>query len=97
MSARQYLIAYDIPLDGRRTRLAKLLERYGDRVQYSVFMANLTPTQSIRLQVELEDIMRAGEDSILICDLGPSGRPARARCTWLGQQRLLTPQGTIII
>ena len=36
-----YLITYDVTNNSRRTRLSKLLEGYGDRVQYSVFEADL--------------------------------------------------------
>ncbi len=32
-----YLISYDITADNRRNALAKLLEGFGSRVQYSVF------------------------------------------------------------
>ncbi len=32
-----WVVAYDIPDDRRRTRLAKALEGFGDRVQGSVF------------------------------------------------------------
>ena len=32
-----YVVSYDIPDAKRRTRLAKTLKDYGDRVQYSVF------------------------------------------------------------
>ena len=32
-----YVIAYDIPNDRRRQKIADLLEGYGKRVQYSVF------------------------------------------------------------
>jgi len=33
---RRYLIVYDTSDDVRRTKVAKKLESYGDRVQYSV-------------------------------------------------------------
>ena len=33
------LVAYDIPDDRRRARVAKVLLRFGPRVQYSVFLA----------------------------------------------------------
>ena len=32
-----YLVTYDITDDQRRTKVAKILEDFGDRVQYSVF------------------------------------------------------------
>jgi len=39
------VIAYDITDDKRRRKLAKFLEGYGDRVQYSVFEARLNKRQ----------------------------------------------------
>ena len=39
------VISYDIPADKRRTKLAQLLENYGQRVQYSVFECLLTGRQ----------------------------------------------------
>jgi len=38
-----YVIAYDIDDDKRRSRISKLLEEYGVRVQESVFECNLSP------------------------------------------------------
>mgnify|MGYP002748130839 FL=1 len=38
---RRTLIAYDIPDDKRRGRIAKLLLTYGDRIQYSVFIVDI--------------------------------------------------------
>lgn len=55
----RYVVAYDIEPDRIRTRIAKLLEGYGDRVQYSVFECLLEPQDvtelSSRLIHELED------------------------------------------
>lgn len=46
---RLYLICYDIVADSRRNRVAKLLLRYGLRVQKSVFECVLTPKQQEQL------------------------------------------------
>jgi CRISPR-associated protein Cas2 len=43
------VIAYDISDDRRRTRLARLLLDYGDRLQHSVFEADLTPDDIERI------------------------------------------------
>lgn len=40
-AARRTLIAYDVPDDARRLRMAKAALQYGDRVQYSVFVVAL--------------------------------------------------------
>ena len=37
MGKRLYAVAYDIPDDTRRVKLANLLKSYGERVQLSVF------------------------------------------------------------
>ncbi|MFI8774620.1 CRISPR-associated endonuclease Cas2 [Gordonia sp. NPDC062954] len=37
------LVAYDITEDRRRARLAALLQAWGDRIQYSVFICHLPP------------------------------------------------------
>lgn len=47
------VIAYDIPDDRRRARLARFLEGYGERVQKSVFECDLQPTEYERLVAEL--------------------------------------------
>jgi len=39
--AARYVVCYDVPDDKRRLRLAKCLDGYGDRIQYSVFEAVL--------------------------------------------------------
>jgi len=42
-SRTHYIIAYDVTDDANRTRLSKLLLDYGERVQKSVFEADLDP------------------------------------------------------
>lgn len=88
-SARRTLIAYDVTDDPRRLRLATEILKYGDRVQYSVFMVDATPTRLARLLRALEELMEPGQDSVLVCDLGPLGVADRA-VTWLGRVRPVT-------
>lgn len=70
-NVRRFLIAYDVSDDRRREKVAKLLQHYGQRVQYSVFIADLNPSQHRTMRLDLRDRIRAG-DSIIVCDLGPS-------------------------
>jgi len=68
MRARRhnYLVAYDIPDDARRLKVARLLERYCERKQYSVFMCWLYSRQLERLKEELLKLTIAEEDNLLI-------------------------------
>lgn len=95
---RFYVVAYDIPDDGRRTRVARTLESYGDRLQYSVFVVIAGPARLIRLRAELAKRIVAAEDSIAVFDLGilDSKRIERT-VTFIGVKRNLTPSDVIIL
>ncbi len=61
-----YIVSYDSPNDRRRTRLAKLLEDYGVRVQYSVFEFDMPPRAFDRLRLEILNLIDLEEDNIRI-------------------------------
>jgi CRISPR-associated protein Cas2 len=69
--ARRFVVANDVADDARRTRMAHVLERYGDRVQYSVFVVALGAAGLVRMKAEVVAVMKPEEDSVLLCDLGP--------------------------
>jgi len=60
----RYVIAYDIPSDKRRNKVARALEGHGERVQYSVFECRLTAAQFQRLWEELSTLIDDQQDSI---------------------------------
>ena len=49
-----YLISYDISNDKRRKKLSDLLDKYGQRVNYSVYECVLTQTKLNKLLYEIE-------------------------------------------
>ncbi|MCA2643436.1 MAG: CRISPR-associated endonuclease Cas2 [Microcystis aeruginosa Ma_QC_Ch_20071001_S25] len=59
-----YLICYDIVDDRRRTRVARLLEAYGVRIQKSVFESVLNPAQYEKLQARLLQLLERREDQL---------------------------------
>lgn len=62
-----YVISYDISIDKRRNKLAKLLEGAGQRVQYSVFECDLTTTQYRKIETRINKLIRPTEgDSVRI-------------------------------
>lgn len=65
-------ISYDIPCNKRRYRLAKLLSSYGERVQYSVFEAHLSPHQLLTLRKKVGQLIKPKEDSVRFYTLGES-------------------------
>jgi len=66
-----YVVAYDIPGDKRRLKVARALEGHGERVQYSVFECQLTGKQFEALWKELEELIEPQEDSLRAYRLCP--------------------------
>lgn len=49
----QYLAAYDVTNDRQRERVARVLNRYGERIQRSVFVLWLQPDDVPELRREI--------------------------------------------
>lgn len=94
---RRVLVAYDVPDDGRRTRLADALSAYGDRVQYSVFVVDAAPVRIARLRRRLEEIMESSQDSVLLCDIGSAKDCEGTRFVYLGRQRPITEFDSFVL
>lgn len=62
----RYVICYDILDDRRRIKVARCLDGYGDRVQFSVFEALIDNTLMERLAGELGELIDEAEDSVRI-------------------------------
>jgi CRISPR-associated protein Cas2 len=70
-----YLVLYDIESDKIRTKFAKYLERYGRRLQYSVFEIKNSPRILDNIRVDIKNIFESefGQgDSVLIFSVSDS-------------------------
>ena len=59
-------VSYDIPDDKRRTKLAKTIKDFGDRVQYSVFECILEKDLLDKMANRIDKIIVEKEDSVRI-------------------------------
>jgi len=60
----RHVIAYDITDDRRRARVACILLDYGERVQYSVFEADLTAKELDELLEKLRQVLDSQRDCL---------------------------------
>ncbi|MEZ5213030.1 CRISPR-associated endonuclease Cas2 [Gordonia sp. (in: high G+C Gram-positive bacteria)] len=99
MSARlsRLLVAYDIVDDRRRARLARLLSAFGDRIQYSVFLIDLTSAKEVRLRARVVSEIDARVDSVLFCRLGPTASNGTQNITYLGCRREVTDGSDFVL
>jgi len=64
-----YLVSYDIPDNKRRTKLAKTLKDFGDRVQYSVFECILDGDLLEKMVARIGGIVVEKDDNVRIYGL----------------------------
>lgn len=93
---RRYVVSYDVTDDRRRTKIFELLEGYGDHVQFSVFLADLTQQELVALRVKLRERMNEKEDQVLIVDLGRETRPLENTLEVLGKPYRPTSRAMIV-
>lgn len=70
MARRRYLIAYDISDPKRLRRVIKVMEAYGQRLQYSVFLCDLSGVELMDWQSDILAVVKLAEDSVVRLDLG---------------------------
>ncbi len=85
--AHRFMVAYDIVNDKRRSHLAVLLQSYGFRVQYSLFQIDAKPARMERLFREIEEMVSASEDSVIVLDLGVASSVENDKVKRIGGKR----------
>lgn len=81
-----YIVAYDIADERRWRAIFKLMNGFGEWMQLSVFQCRLTRARVIELEAQLSQIIHAGEDHVMIIDIGPA-EGVTPRVTSLGKRR----------
>ncbi len=88
------MIAYDITNNGRRRKIALLLEGAGQRVQYSVFLADLTSGEVSHLRRQVLTAIDPTEDSVRYY---PLCKPCAASIRTDGTGELYDNDGHMIV
>jgi CRISPR-associated protein Cas2 len=95
MARRRYLIAYDIASPYRLRKVITHMESYGERLQYSVFLCDLSGAERARWEIEIRGLINLAEDSVVSIDLGSVG--ASAPIATLGVPRRLPASGPTVV
>jgi CRISPR-associated protein Cas2 len=76
MSARLYVVAYDVASPKRWRRVQKAVRRLCRRSQLSVFVCRGTQARLAKLERLLRQELDLAEDRLMILDLGPADSAA---------------------
>ncbi len=95
MARHRYVIAYDIADPRRLRRVCTLMEDHGWRLQYSVFVCDLSQAELVDLEVAVNQILDLAVDSIVRIDLGSTAAPVPIVTT--GRHRGIPSGGANVI
>ena len=93
----RYLVCYDVCDPRRLERTHKKLRGFGQPVQYSVFVCDLSPSGRVLLEAALTAILNLREDRVLIVDTGPTDGRGRECFTTLGRPTALPSRGATVV
>jgi len=85
MARTRYLVSYDIANPKRLRRVARVLEGFGSRLQFSVFECLLDPLRLATVKAELAQQINHDEDQVLFVSLGPATTEASLSIEALGK------------
>ncbi len=71
---RMYIVTYDIANNRRWRRVFKIMHGFGEWLQLSVFQCRLSRRRRAELETQLRELVKAGEDHVLLIDVGPADK-----------------------
>lgn len=71
---RLYIVTYDISDQRRWRRVFKAMHGYGEWLQLSVFQCRLTRRRRAELETRLRELVKNGEDHVLLIDVGSADK-----------------------
>jgi len=92
----RYLVSYDICNPKRLRQVAKTMEGYGMRLQYSVFECALDGKRVAKLKADLHEILHHEEDQVLFVSLGPEDSSHVLRIEAMGLPYLVRSRVVIV-
>lgn len=92
----RFLVSYDICHPKRLRRVAKAMEGFGVRLQYSVFECALDEKRLNKMKSELQTILNHDEDQVLFVSLGPEDSSHNLRIEAMGLPYLIRSRVTIV-
>jgi CRISPR-associated protein Cas2 len=93
----RYLVCYDVSDPKRLERTYKKMTGFGEHVQYSVFVCDLSPTDRVRLEEALIEILNLKEDRVLIVDTGPTEGRGQECFKAIGRSSNLPERVSVIV
>lgn len=97
MELRTYIVTYDISSPKRWRKVFRAMNGYGEHVQLSVFLCDLSAIQHARMRSELDELVNHEWDQVLILDLGKSCPRTIEGIDVVGRPRTFVPPAARVV
>lgn len=88
----RFVVCYDVREPKRLRRTHETMLGYGDPLQYSVFVCDLSQAERLIMEEALTRVVQLPEDWVHIIDLGPARGRGQKRIRSLGSRQLSAPK-----
>ncbi|MBE3575520.1 MAG: CRISPR-associated endonuclease Cas2 [Firmicutes bacterium] len=82
---RYYLVCYDILDEKRLHKMHKLMQGYGDPLQFSIFRCALSEQEKALMMSDIIDVIHLREDRVMIVDLGSLEHAGGGQIEFIGK------------
>lgn len=93
----RYIVCYDVSDPDRCRTVYGLMQGYGDHIQYSVFLCELSATELTYLKRDLTETLNLSQDRAMIVDTGPADNDHGKRFHTIGTQITIDREPAVII
>ncbi|MBX3182446.1 MAG: CRISPR-associated endonuclease Cas2 [Polyangiaceae bacterium] len=94
---RVYVVTYDISNPKRLRGVYKLMQGYGDHVQFSVFCCALSASDLVELKGRLSAVIHHQDDQVLFFDLGPEQGRGSTCAAYVGRPMAPRTAGPVVV
>jgi CRISPR-associated protein Cas2 len=97
MSRHRYVVCYDVREPKRLRKTHQTLLGYGDPLQYSVFVCDLSAAERVLMEEAVRRVVALPEDSVVVIDLGPAEGVAKYRIHVLGHKKVAERSRCVVV
>ena len=97
MVRNRYVVCYDVSDPDRCRTTYGLMQGYGDHIQYSVFLCELSAMELTYLKRDLTETLNLNQDRAIIVDTGPADNDHEKRFYAIGTQIINDREPAVII
>lgn len=93
----RYFVCYDVSDQQRLAQTYKKMRGYGDPIQYSVFVCDLSPKEMLLMKSDLMELINVSEDRILIINSGSAEKTTKGNIITVGMSLEDAKESAIVI